>query len=154
MCWKPLYANNNKQCNKTCVLLHTTGGKDEPNIVYMRNLYEEEFEDTKGAIRIRISKKNRHYNGQKKKYKRTNNDLLNIHMMIWISNNRVVCRVLGKRDTCRSRPHRVHCTNYTFQVTSFVSYCGGIPAPECSDTPMVYKFRWVLSKLIFTTFVD
>jgi hypothetical protein len=29
----------------------------------------------KGAIRIRISKKNRQHNGQKKKYKRTNNDL-------------------------------------------------------------------------------
>ena len=27
----------------------------------------EEFEDTKGAIRIRISKKNRQHNGQKKK---------------------------------------------------------------------------------------
>jgi hypothetical protein len=35
----------------------------------------EEFEDTKGVIRIRISKKNRQHNGQKKKYKRTNNDL-------------------------------------------------------------------------------
>ena len=34
----------------------------------------EELEDTKGAIRIRISKKNRQHNGQKKKYKRTNND--------------------------------------------------------------------------------
>ena len=32
---------------------------------------QEEFEDTKGAIRIRISKKNRQHNGQKKKYKRT-----------------------------------------------------------------------------------
>jgi hypothetical protein len=31
----------------------------------------EEFEDAKGAIRIRISKKNRQHNGQKKKYKRT-----------------------------------------------------------------------------------
>jgi len=34
----------------------------------------EEFEDSKGAIRIRISKKNRQHNGhygQKKKYKRT-----------------------------------------------------------------------------------
>jgi hypothetical protein len=29
-------------------------------------LLEEEFEDTKGAIRIRISKKNRQHNGQKK----------------------------------------------------------------------------------------
>ena len=27
----------------------------------------EEFEDTKGAIRIRISKKNRQHNGQEKK---------------------------------------------------------------------------------------
>jgi hypothetical protein len=35
----------------------------------------EEFEDTKGAIRIHISKKNRQHNGQKNKYKRTNNDL-------------------------------------------------------------------------------
>jgi hypothetical protein len=32
-------------------------------------LIKEEFEDTKGAIRIRISKKNRQYNGQKKKDK-------------------------------------------------------------------------------------
>jgi hypothetical protein len=39
-----------------------------------------EFEDTKGVIRICISKKNRQHNGQKKKYKRTNNDLQNIHI--------------------------------------------------------------------------
>ena len=36
---------------------------------------QEEFEDTKGVIRICISKRNRQHNGQKKKYKRTNNDL-------------------------------------------------------------------------------
>jgi len=30
-------------------------------------LLEEEFEDTKGVIRICISKKNRQHNGQKKK---------------------------------------------------------------------------------------
>jgi hypothetical protein len=35
----------------------------------------EEFEDTKGVISIRISKKNRQNNGWKKKYKKTNNDL-------------------------------------------------------------------------------
>ena len=38
---------------------------------------EEEFEGTKGASRIRISKTNRQPSGQKKKYKRTNNDLQN-----------------------------------------------------------------------------
>jgi len=32
---------------------------------------QEEFEDNKGEIRIRISKKNRQHNGQNKKYKRT-----------------------------------------------------------------------------------
>ena len=40
--------------------------------------------DTKGVIRIRISKKNRQHNGQKKKYKRTNNDLQNIHIKLMI----------------------------------------------------------------------
>jgi Fic family protein len=47
------------------------------------NLFQEEFEDTKGIIRIRKSK-NRRYNGQKKKYKRTNNDLQNIHIKLKI----------------------------------------------------------------------
>ena len=40
---------------------------------------EEEFEDTKCVIRIRVSK-NRQHNGQKIKYKRTNNDLQNMHI--------------------------------------------------------------------------
>jgi hypothetical protein len=43
---------------------------------------ELEFEDTKGVIRIRISKKNRQHNGQKKKYKRTNINLQNIHIKL------------------------------------------------------------------------
>ena len=38
----------------------------------------EEFEDTKGIIRIHKSKKDIQHNGQKKKDKRTNNDLQNI----------------------------------------------------------------------------
>ena len=38
--------------------------------------YEEEFEDTKKVIRIRNSK-DRQYNAQMKKDKRTNNDLQN-----------------------------------------------------------------------------
>ena len=47
-------------------------------------LLEEEFEDTKGEIRIRTSKKNRQHNGQKKKVKRTNNDQQNIHIKLKI----------------------------------------------------------------------
>ena len=52
--------------------------------VQPNNEISEEFEDTKGAIRIRISKKNRQHNGRKKKYKRTNNDLQNIHIKLKI----------------------------------------------------------------------
>jgi hypothetical protein len=43
----------------------------------------EGFEDAKGAIRIRISKYRQH-NAEKKKYKRTNNDLQNIHIKLKI----------------------------------------------------------------------
>jgi hypothetical protein len=46
---------------------------------------QEEFEYTKGAIRIIISKKNRQHNGQKKKDKRTNNDLQHIHIKLKIA---------------------------------------------------------------------
>jgi len=38
----------------------------------------EKFTNTKGIIRSRKFKKNKQYNGQKKKDKRTNNDLQNI----------------------------------------------------------------------------
>ena len=39
--------------------------------------WQEEFEDTKEVIRIRKFVKEREHNGQKKKDKRTNNDLPN-----------------------------------------------------------------------------
>jgi hypothetical protein len=42
---------------------------------------KEEFEDTKGVIRIRKAKKDRQHNGQNKK---TNNDLQNIHINLKI----------------------------------------------------------------------
>jgi hypothetical protein len=41
---------------------------------------KEELEDTKGVIRIRISKTNRKHNDQRKTYKMTNNDLQSIHI--------------------------------------------------------------------------
>lgn len=28
------------------------------------------------------------------------------------------------------------------RILSFLSYCGGLPAPECSDNPLGYKFSW------------
>ena len=45
---------------------------------------QEKFEDTKGVIRIRKSKKNRQHNGQKKKDKGTNNDLQNTNIKLKI----------------------------------------------------------------------
>ncbi|KAJ3188473.1 hypothetical protein HK101_009159 [Irineochytrium annulatum] len=28
------------------------------------------------------------------------------------------------------------------KITAFTSYCGGLPAPECSNNPLGYKFSW------------
>ena len=47
-------------------------------------IYKEEFEDTKGAIIIRISKKNRQHTCQQKNNRGTNNDLQNIHIKLKI----------------------------------------------------------------------
>ena len=44
---------------------------------------DEEFRDTKEVVRIRKSK-NRQHNGQKKREKRTNNELQNIHITLKI----------------------------------------------------------------------
>jgi arabinogalactan endo-1,4-beta-galactosidase len=51
------------------------------------------FGDTKGVIRIRISKKNRQHNDQKKKYKGTNNDLQNAQL----------CKLQKRAHSTRSR---------------------------------------------------
>jgi hypothetical protein len=45
----------------------------------LNSLNTKEFKDTKWVIRIIKSNKNRQHNGQKKKDKRTNNELQNIH---------------------------------------------------------------------------
>ena len=48
---------------------------------YIEYAYEKEFEDTKGVIKIRISKMKKQHNGKKKK---TNNDLQSIHIKLKI----------------------------------------------------------------------
>ena len=47
-------------------------------------MYTEEFEDIKGVNRIRKLKKDRQHNGQKKKDKKTNNDLQNMNIKLKI----------------------------------------------------------------------
>ena len=44
----------------------------------------KELEDTRKLTRVRKSKKDRQHNGQKKKYKRKNNDLQSIHIKLKI----------------------------------------------------------------------
>jgi hypothetical protein len=61
---------------------------------------QEEFEDTKGVSRIRISKKNRQHNDQKKKYKRTSNDQQNIHIKLK-KRTPMKKKSLKKQPTCR-----------------------------------------------------
>jgi hypothetical protein len=57
------------KCVKTCIIQKMI--RDVAMV--LDSVTKKEFEDTKGVIRIRISKKNRQHNNQKKKYKRTNN---------------------------------------------------------------------------------
>ena len=60
--------------------------------------YQEEFEDTKGAIRIRKSK-DRQHNDQQKTDKRTNSDVLNIHIKLKIK----ISNVLSIKDITMNR---------------------------------------------------
>jgi hypothetical protein len=53
------------------ILKHDTKGWNN----FHKEYNKKEFEENKGIIRIHKSRRNRHHNGQKKKYKRTNNDL-------------------------------------------------------------------------------
>ena len=66
-------------------VVQVLAGRKQPiNDVKKSKYSTAELEDTKGVIRIRISKKNRHNNAQQKRYKGTNNDLQNIHIKLKI----------------------------------------------------------------------
>jgi hypothetical protein len=64
-----------------------------------------QFDDTKGAIRIHKSKKERQHNGQKKKDKRTNIDLQNI-------THKTKDRVI--RTPAKYRGHKITCLRFYF----------------------------------------
>ena len=65
------YITECQHCSYFSNRFNITNIREKLNILKFK---QEELEDTKWVIRIRISKKNRQHNGQKKKYKRTNND--------------------------------------------------------------------------------
>ena len=70
-----------------CAVCPTIYSSDYPfgifKLFYLDSFIEE-LEDTRRVIIIHISKKNIQHRGLKKKYKRTNNDLQNIHRKIKI----------------------------------------------------------------------
>lgn len=35
------------------------------------------------------------------------------------------------------------------RIDSYVSYCGGLPAPEFTDNPLRYKFRFIYIRFVF-----
>ena len=85
-----------------------------------KNTGQEEFEDNKGIIRIRISK-DRQRNGQRKKYKWTNNDLHNITHK---TKDRVARTTLNTGDENRcsgriSRSYSASCTRQFFFFSFF-----------------------------------
>jgi spermidine synthase / saccharopine dehydrogenase (NADP+, L-glutamate-forming) len=38
--------------------------------------------------------------------------------------------------------YHIRSVTFSVQVKQFLSYCGGLPAPEASDNPLGYKFSW------------
>ena len=82
-----IYANGPITCchgdKQLCIILDFLTS----TMIYMLSVCEEEFEDTKGVIRIRKSMKERQHNGKNKKDKRTNNDLQSIHIKLKNSSN-------------------------------------------------------------------
>ena len=38
----------------------------------------------------------------------------------------------------------LHDKGFSLQILSFELVCGGLPAPECADNPLKYKFRYHL----------
>jgi hypothetical protein len=88
-------------------------------------LYEE-FEDTKGVIGIRKSKKKRQHNGQKKKHKWTNNDLQNIHIKLKDQVTRTQLKTGGELR-CSGRVSSSCSTSYGVYISQLIQYsraCG------------------------------
>jgi hypothetical protein len=93
---------------------------DFPFWVLIFNFIQEEFEDTKGIIRIRISKKNRQHRDQKKKINRQ--PLCHICWPLWnicvTSHYGYVALVVS---TSRSFPHSCFITGFVTRLIRRVS---------------------------------
>jgi hypothetical protein len=107
-------------------------------------IFIEEFEDIKGVIRIRISKKNRQHNGQMKKYKRTNNDLQTKHTHK--TNDRVTRTPLktGGELRCSGRVSSSSSTSGTGRVNLVTNPLTNIVSGPASlqNIPVMYAFLY------------
>jgi hypothetical protein len=74
-----LYLNNEQVVIKT-----STHRSIQQNHFTERYISRRVWRDQREVIRIRKSNQDKQHNGQKKKYKRTNNDLQNIHIKLKI----------------------------------------------------------------------
>jgi hypothetical protein len=103
--------------------------------LFHRNLYiQDEFEDTKEAIRIRKSKKNRHHTGERKKYKRT--------LVV---------------NTSLSFPHLWLITGFVNRSTQWVSLVEHelLTFPEhLSSSPVISGVRVTRSLVLWVCFID
>ena len=65
---------------------------------------------------------------------------LTIHVVLFIRQTHTTqhccALVLSATDSATTCSHAP-------QVLSFELFCGGLPAPECADNPLKYKFRYV-----------
>ena len=90
------------------------------------------FKDTKEVIRIRKSKKNRQHNGQKKNYKRTKNDLQNIHIKL-----KIPSRIYSRYNLCSLWSKNLRFITHSFSKQNY-THCNlradDSFSPSCAGT--------------------
>ena len=72
MCWTTRTQTNTNNVNKTCTLLQTTGGKDEPNIIFL--LRKSHRTSQHGTQNVKTHNKTTQKNKKTKKQNKNNNN--------------------------------------------------------------------------------
>ena len=72
MCWTTRTQTNTNNVNKTCTLLQTTGGKDEPNIIFL--LRKSHRTSQHGTQNVKTHNKTTQKKQKNKKQNKNNNN--------------------------------------------------------------------------------
>ena len=119
-------------------LYHGTTILNVNNLIYVLliNLFKKRLEDTKGAIRIRISKKNRQHNGQKKKGQTT---IYKTYIYIYITKVRVTRTQLkpGGEFRCSGRVSSSFSTSGTRRINLVTSPVISREWGKCCDVNFI-----------------